>query len=76
MRQNLFSNGFPLVAGGWNTSVEFLDLSTGQWIVTGSLTDARQEHTATILNDGTIIFVGGRARNSELLSSVERFTFN
>lgn len=49
---------------------------SGVWIPTGSLTIGRHTHTATKLNDGSVIVVGGSAQgtfNGPGLTSVERY---
>ena len=66
----LLPNGDVLVAGGLtngNSSIgtactataELYDPSTGQWTTTGSMTTPRANHTATLLNDGTVLVAGG-----------------
>ena len=39
----------------------------------GPLAHARQRHTATVLADGTLLFVGGWARGAGELGSMERY---
>jgi Bacterial Ig-like domain (group 2)/Kelch motif/Galactose oxidase, central domain len=64
---NLLSNGTVLVAGGGNadqsspalTSAEIYNPATGAWTVTGSMSTARQDHTATLLPNGTVLVAGG-----------------
>ncbi len=64
----LLQNGKVLVSGGMNdnsgsdvaiNSAEVFDPSTGVWSLTGSMTVARAYHTATLLQDGTVLVVGG-----------------
>jgi len=66
----LLANGEVLVAGGisngsspWSPSctatAELYNPFTGQWTTTGSMTKPRGNHTATLLNDGTVLVAGG-----------------
>ena len=66
----LLPNGEVLVAGGisngsspWSNSctasAELYNPSTGQWTSTGSMTKPRDSHTATLLNDGSVLVAGG-----------------
>ena len=53
----LLNNGKVLVAGGTDTdfdfaSAELYDPATGTFTATGSMTNARDSHTATLLNNG------------------------
>jgi len=53
--------GSPVFGGiqvALNT-VEEYDPSTGQFTLFGTMTEARQNHTATMLNDGSILIAGG-----------------
>ena len=43
-------------------SVEIYDPATGQFSLFGTMTVARQNHTATLLNDGRILIAGGVGR--------------
>jgi hypothetical protein len=66
----LLGNGEVLVAGGMSNgsspwapsctaSAELYNPSTGQWTTTGSMTKPRATHTATMLNDGSLLVAGG-----------------
>lgn len=69
----LLPSGKVLVAGGWSgiaqASAELFDPAgidpttgcRGTWSTTGSLTNARYDHTATLLKDGTVLVASGRA---------------
>jgi len=63
----LLSDGRVLVAGGYEgtshgqplMSAEVYQPSTGTFVATGSMTTARRNHIATLLNDGNVLVVGG-----------------
>ena len=77
----LLNNGKVLIAGGWNSNGDYItsdaasgelyDPTTGTFVSTGSLTTARDTHTATLLNDGTVLIAGGFDSNANPLSSAE-----
>jgi N-acetylneuraminic acid mutarotase len=78
----LLSDGRVLVAGGSSTrfststlsSAEIYDPSTGLWSATGSLNTARTRHTATLLPNGNVLFIGGlNGSATSGLSSAEIF---
>ncbi len=61
-------SGQVLVAGGtasdgtafpWQTSAELYDPATGTWSFTGSMSGYRARHTATLLDSGKVLVVGG-----------------
>jgi hypothetical protein len=58
-------DGQVLWAGGEDatgtphSSAYLYDPKTGQWSGTGSMTQARSGHTATLLADGRVLFIGG-----------------
>ena len=67
----LLPSGQTLIAGGLvqknpsnqdalpTASVEIYDRATGAWSATGSMNDARWQHTATLLPSGQLLVVGG-----------------
>ena len=64
----LLGNGKVLVAGGANendtlsyslASAELYDPATGTWTPTGDMTEVRTSPTATLLDDGRVLVVGG-----------------
>lgn len=69
----LLSNGTVLVAGGDDDSLsnggpavasaEIFNPATGTWALTGSMSTARYDHTATLLQNGTVLVTGGGAGN-------------
>ena len=74
------SDGRVLIVGGTQgrfggpglTSVEIYDPSSGTWSTARSLSDARSEHTATLLPDDTVLVTGGSDGHSgPPLASVE-----
>jgi Kelch motif len=69
----LLPSGKVLVAGGWSgsgfflcffdcvvlASAELYDPATGTWSATGSLSEQRDLHTATLLPSGEVLVAGG-----------------
>jgi hypothetical protein len=89
----LLSDGTVLVAGGQTTSLnvyseflsfplaltELFDPALGTFRGSGSLVNPRSEHKATVLNDGSVLVMGGSAitnidlLGSKILSSAETY---
>ncbi len=74
----LLSNGQVLIAGGVVcsggnctelSSAEIYDPTVGRFVAIGDMTTARGSHTATVLNDGTVLLAGGFNGNG--ISSAE-----
>lgn len=60
-------------AGGVSASLELWDPATGQWrYAARPLQQARQSHSATLLPDGSVLFVGGYTADG-MAASAERF---
>ena len=69
----LLGNGRVLVAGGMDAdfhlpaescctdvaTAELYDVGTGRWLAAGNLQTARHGHSATLLQDGRVLVVGG-----------------
>jgi hypothetical protein len=74
----LLPDGKVLVAGGQNnsgsvSSAELYDPASGTWrLTTGSLNDARRNHTATLLPNGDVLVAGGVGAGP-FLSSAELY---
>jgi N-acetylneuraminic acid mutarotase len=69
-------NGKVLVAGGasgrdFTASAELYDPARGVWTPTGDLYQARGEHVAALLPDGTVLVAGGQGPTFEPLVSAE-----
>jgi N-acetylneuraminic acid mutarotase len=80
----LLPNGKVLVTGGLTysngnyvavRSVDLYDPATGIWINTGTMANARYQHTATLLTNGTVLVAGGYGgpNGTNILSSAEAY---
>ncbi len=78
---NLLTDGNVLVAGGIGpvpggtgalgqlASAELYNPGTGTFTFTGNLNTARDEHSATLLNNGSVLIAGGSGGDNELASA-------
>jgi len=66
-------DGYPVVGvdGGSTGFAAIYDPATGNWNATGSLNLARAYHTATLLQDGTVLVAGGLDASFTALTSSE-----
>ena len=63
----VLQNGKVLITGGWDRNPDFIffqsaeifDPGTGTFSDAGMMTTPRSDHTATLLNDGTVLILGG-----------------
>jgi N-acetylneuraminic acid mutarotase len=78
----LLANGKVLLAGGEGKgsnqgaldSAELYDPATGTWTATsGTLNQARKQHTATLLLNGKVLVVGGESPTDAALASAELY---
>jgi hypothetical protein len=69
-REVLVIGGLNL-EGGVEASTELYDTRTGLFTPSGAMGSPRYGHTATLLNDGTVLVTGGLDENGTLLNSAE-----
>jgi len=77
----LMQDGRVLIVGGHRfnfpnsalASAEVYDPATGMFTAVGNLLTARQDHTATLLADGTVLVAGGFGANQIGLTSAELY---
>ncbi|CAF3950520.1 unnamed protein product, partial [Rotaria sordida] len=71
---SVLANGNVLIIGGYyggyRSTAELYDLSTGTWKFAGSMKDARYRHTASILMNGKVLVAGGSNSSSYLSSAL------
>ena len=81
----LLADGRVLAAGGIddasasdfvNDSTELFNPVTGLWSQTGSMKEVRHSHTATLLEDGRVLVVGGETFSGRHLSTSEIYDPN
>lgn len=81
----LLDDGLVLIAGGQNggasgesvgvaiANAELYDPASGGFTVTGSLNTAREQQTATLMNSGTVLVVGGCTSSFAAIGSAELY---
>ena len=77
----LLPNGKVLAVGGLSingsgmvtNTAELFDPATGTWTLTGHLSSARDQHSATLLPNGKVLVVGGRPDFASVLASAELY---
>ena len=79
----VLTSGQVLIVGGCDSngdyitsdaaSSELYNPTTGTFVSSGNLNTARDTHTATLLNNGQVLIVGGFDSNSNVLSSAELY---
>jgi hypothetical protein len=74
----VLSNGQVLLAGGendggFNSSAELYNPSSGTFSATGSMSSARQSHVAALLADGRVLVAGGDVGTGNNVVSAELY---
>ena len=71
---NMNNTVTDVVPSGALNTAEFFEPKTGNFVgVFDAMTSTRSEHTATLLDDGTVLLVGGVDQNGAALASAEIF---
>lgn len=77
----LLTNGQVLVTGGFGSypdsstilsSAELFDPASGSWTIANSMSTPRQSHTATLLQNGNVLVIGG-ANSTGAISDAELY---
>src|ERR1700733_8008257 len=79
----VLTSGQLLIVGGWDSNGDYITSDTasselynptiGTFVTSGNLNTARDTHTATRMNNGQVLVVGGFDSNSNVLSSAELY---
>ncbi len=72
-RESDFSFGRLYVSGPVIGSAEVYDPSSGTWSLVGSMSEMRAYHSAVLLEDGTVLVIGGTGEDQSMLHSTELF---
>jgi len=81
-RATLLKDGRVLITGGLNKPDKSIEATTNTWLYlpqaktvlpAGHMSSPRGDHSATLLSDGRVLVVGGRAAYSKFLATAEIF---